>query len=73
MKKVLYNCESNNCCAFCKLHHCAMTVKQMKKKQCLKKHCHHLVRYEEHPIWQQRARDRELRNKHRKAKKSMYS
>ena len=61
MEKTLYNGYSNNCCAYCKLHRCGMTVKQMKKKECLKKQCRHLLKNEEHPIWIQRLRIKELR------------
>lgn len=54
MQKTLYACYSNNCCAYCKLHKCAMTVKQMKKKECLQKQCWHMQKNEEHPYWRQR-------------------
>lgn len=54
MKECLFNSRSNNCCAYCKLHHCSMTVKQMKAKGCLQKQCWHLVKNELHPYWKQR-------------------
>ena len=54
VKKVLYGGESNNVCAYCKRKGCYMTVKQMKKKECLKKECHHLDKNEEHEWWKQR-------------------
>ena len=54
MKECLFNTYSSNCCAYCKLHHCSMTVKQMKTKECLKKQCWHLVKNEEHQYWTQR-------------------
>lgn len=54
MKQTLFNCHSNNCCAYCKLHNCAMTVKQMKVKECLQKQCWHLVKNENHQYWYQR-------------------
>ena len=63
MERTLYNGYSNNCCAYCKLHHCGMTVKQMKKKECLKNQCYHLQKNEEHQIWKQRLRIKELREK----------
>lgn len=61
MQKTLYNGHSDNCCAYCRLHNCAMTVKQMKKKECLKKQCRHLEKNEEHQIWQQRDRMKRIR------------
>jgi len=50
----LFNCESNNCCAYCKHHHASMTVRQMKVKECLQKECRHLVKNETHQYWRQR-------------------
>ena len=66
MKECLFNTYSNNCCAYCKLHHRSMTVKQMKKKECLKKQCWHLVKNEKHQIWKQR----EITKQRRKDRKS---
>ena len=54
MKKCLYDTYSDNCCAYCKYHHCAMTVKQMKYKECLQKQCWHLIKNENHQYWKQR-------------------
>lgn len=65
MQECLFNTYSDNCCAYCKLHDCAITVKQMKVKNCLQKQCWHLVKNEEHQYWQQR----EAVKKKRKARK----
>lgn len=65
MYKTLYNGYSNNCCAYCTLHQCSMTVKQMRKKECLKKQCYHLVKNESHAIWHQR----ECKKQQRKERK----
>lgn len=54
IKKVLYGSESNNVCAYCKRKGCYMTVKQMRKKECLKKNCNHLDKNEDHEWWKQR-------------------
>lgn len=54
MKKILYGGASNNVCAYCKRKGCYMTVKQVKKKECLKKECHHLDKKEDHEWWKQR-------------------
>ena len=54
MKECLFNSQSNNCCAYCKHHHCSMTVKQMKAKGCLQKQCWHLVKNADHAYWRQR-------------------
>lgn len=61
MEKTLFNSCSDNCCAYCKLHDCSMTVKQMKKKECLKKQCWHLEKNESHDIWRQREQKKKKR------------
>jgi len=68
MQKTLYSGYSANCCAYCKLHRCGMTAKQMKKKDCLNKQCYHLEKYEDHPIWEQRRRKKEKRKAEKMAK-----
>jgi len=70
MKKTLYNGESDRCCAFCKRHGVAMTVKQMKKKECLKVNCWHLVKYPEHPYWQYRESVKRNKKKRKEAQKA---
>lgn len=61
MKECLFNSYSNNCCAYCRYHHCSMTVKQMKAKGCLQKQCWYLVRNEQHQYWQQRETTKQKR------------
>ena len=51
----LYNGKSAKCAAYCKHHHCGVTVKQIKAKRCLSKHCKYLVKYEGHLWWRERA------------------
>lgn len=67
MQETLFHCYSDNVCAYCQLHDCGVTVKQMKKKQCLQKQCRHLQKNENHQIWRQRERTKVLR----KARKQM--
>ena len=54
MKTCLYNTHSDNVAAWCKLHHCCLTVKQIRKRECLKKQCWYLKRNEDHDWWRQR-------------------
>ena len=61
MRKTLYNCYSDNCCAYCKYHNCNVTVRQLKQKECLKKQCRHLLKNEDHEYWKQRERTKQLR------------
>ena len=44
MQKTLYNGCSDNCCAWCSLHRCSMTFRQVRAKDCLNKQCRHLVK-----------------------------
>jgi len=43
-------------CAYCKSHKCEITVKQMRLHKCLSRGCMHLVPYENHPFFIERAR-----------------
>lgn len=54
MEACLYNTRSDNVVARCKYHHCGMTVRQMKCKNCLGKNCWHFEKNEKHPYWKQR-------------------
>ena len=67
MKQCLFNTCSDNCCAYCKLHHCSMTAKQMKAKGCLQKQCWHLIKHESHPYWKQRASMKQKRKDRKQA------
>lgn len=54
MENCLFNSCSGNVVAYCKHHHCGMTVKQMKCKNCLGKNCWYLQKNEDHPYWKQK-------------------
>lgn len=55
MKKTIYGGLVENPAAYCNLHHGSMTVKEIRKRECLKKQCWHLQKNEEHEYWRQRA------------------
>jgi hypothetical protein len=38
---------------YCHRHHCCISSTQLKQKECLKKQCRHLQKYE-HEFWRQR-------------------
>lgn len=65
----LYGSEFNKhrACAFCKYHHCHLTVKQVKQHECLKKQCHHFIKNDKHDWWRQR----EVIKQRKKSKKSI--
>lgn len=69
MKMCLFQTRSNNIAGYCKLHHCSMTVKQIKCRECLKKQCWYLQKNEEHSWWRQR----EVTKQKRKERKEMLS
>lgn len=55
MLRGLYNTEisERRCIGFCWRHNCYMTSTQLKQKECLKKQCGALERYD-HEFWRQR-------------------
>ena len=57
--------KSTKIVAFCKLHKCTLTTKQLKNRKCLSKGCFHLHKYENHTWWKYR----EFIKKSRKEKK----
>ena len=70
MCKVLYGCESDNCAAYCKLHKCNLTVKQIRGRECLQKQCFHFVK-NEHPYWRQKEK-KKMMKKMNKMKQDVY-
>lgn len=56
MVKGLYGSEFDACksCGYCKRHHKHLTVKMLRKHECLNKQCRHLVKNEAHKWWKQR-------------------
>ena len=55
MLQSLYNTKisEKRCIGYCWKHHCYVSSTQLKQKQCLKKGCNALERYE-HEYWKQR-------------------
>ena len=67
MKECLFHTFSDNYCAYCKLHGCSITVKQMKAKGCLQKQCWHLIKNDAHPYWKQREAIKQKRKSRKQA------
>lgn len=65
MQTCLFNTKSNNVAGYCKHHHCNMTVKQIKCKNCLQKQCWYLIKNEDHEWWTQRANTKQKRKERR--------
>jgi hypothetical protein len=55
MLQSLYNTQisERRCVGYCWKHHCYVSATQLKQKECLKKGCDALERYE-HEYWRQR-------------------
>ena len=68
VKMCLFNTKSSNVAAYCRLHKCNMTVKQIKCKECLNKQCWYLQKNEDHNWWKQR----EIIKQKKKARKMRY-
>ena len=66
MKTCLYNTKSDNVAGYCKHHHCSLTPKQIKCKNCLGKQCHYFVKNEEHDWWRQREVTKQKRRERKK-------
>jgi hypothetical protein len=54
LEKTIYGGKPKNPVAYCELHNGSLTVKEMKKKGCLGKQCHHLRKNKQHEYWNQR-------------------
>ena len=65
MKTCLFNTQSDNIAGYCHKHHCYMTVRQIRCRNCLGKQCWHLEKNEDHDWWRQR----EVTKKKRKERK----
>lgn len=63
----LWHSQIKNPVGYCYKHKAAMTAKQMRLKKCLQKQCNAFKRYEEHPLWEQRERTKELRRQKKRA------
>lgn len=72
MKPVFWNTQSNNVCAFCKKHCVWMTPKQMKKRNCIARHCDALSPLQDHGYWKNRAVRKEQRKNRKKRLEAQY-
>ena len=61
--------EKSRACAFCRHHHCYLTVKQVRQHECLQKQCWYLQKNEHHSWWRQR----EVLKQKRKERRSILS
>lgn len=59
-RSTFYGGRSSNVCAFCWKHRKALTPKQLRRRECLKRQCDALERYD-HPLWEQREKSKALR------------
>ena len=64
--ETLNNMYAKKPCAYCRLKDCSLTVKQVKAKECLKKQCWYLVKYD-HEWWKQREAIKKKKKEHKKA------
>ncbi len=69
---LLYSLNGNyinkkNAVGYCWCHRVALTAKNLKEHECLKKQCNALTRYETHPYWAERERIKQLRKARKKA------
>lgn len=72
VRRTLYGSSSANTCAYCAIHKCSLTPRQMENKKCLSKHCTALVRAEDHPFWGQREARKAKRLERKQRLERMY-
>lgn len=77
--RTLYKTQSDNCCGFCRYHHKGVTPNQLRRKQCIERHCQHLQKYKQHPYWAQleyqqekKLESKELRKQRKAAQKAYF-
>ena len=61
----MFNTQSDNVAGYCKHHRCGMTVKQIKRKNCLQKQCWYFIKNEQHEWWTQRSHIKQKRQERR--------
>ena len=64
--------KKNKACGWCRYHDCCISVKQLKEKKCLSKECHYLVKYENHPWWDQREREKAKKKANRQIERLLF-
>lgn len=72
VRRTLYGSSSANTCAYCAIHKCSLTPRQMENKKCLAKHCTALVRAEDHSFWEQREARKAKRLERKQRLERMY-
>ena len=66
----MYKTYSDNVAGWCTYHHCNLTVKQIKCKNCLGKQCRYLRKNANHNWWRQRE---VVKQKRKDRKERVYS
>lgn len=66
------NIAKNRAVGYCPYHKVALTVKTMKRHECLKKQCDSLIKYEEHDFWRQHKQKKELRKARKQVLETFY-
>lgn len=66
---VLYGCQASlsSCCGYCKRKGKYLTVKQMRKKECLGKQCPYLDKLP-HTFWKQREKKLKIKKENKRAR-----
>lgn len=65
----MFNSYIENPLAFCRLHRVDMSIKHIKKKRCLEKHCRYFSKYVNHSYWTQLKLKEELKQENKLNKK----
>ena len=61
-----------NTVAYCRRHKKSMTVKVMKRRNCLGYGCNYLIKHPEHPFWQEQEERKEKRRERKRRLEEQY-
>ena len=60
-EKTIYGGRPDNPAAYCHLHRGSLSVRELRRKNCLGKQCRHFERNDSHPFWRERERIKQKR------------
>ena len=69
--RTFYGGRSSNTLAYCHYHHLSLTPEQLKQKQCLKRQCGALQKFD-HPYWKKREESKQKRKERKERLEAKY-
>lgn len=69
--RTFYGSTSSNTLAFCHKHKLSLTPKQLKQKQCMRKQCNALQKFE-HAYWDKQDEKKQMRKERKQKQEEKY-